>query len=170
MSKSAKTEVRSYIAAVPPKARAALKKIRAAVRAVAPRAEEAFSYRIPAFSARGAAARLVRGVQEPLQSLSDDWGDQAQAGRCPERLRGVQGDRAAAVRETNPGGARQETGQSANHGNASLKPERYIMGFPPIKKEPGPVKLPEPPKPRPPEPWEPARIPRDPEPPKPPGQ
>ena len=39
------------------------------------------------------------------------------------------------------------------------------MVFPPIKKEPGPVKLPEPPKPRPPEPWEPAQIPRDPEPP-----
>ena len=39
------------------------------------------------------------------------------------------------------------------------------MGLPPLRKEPGPVKLPEPPKPRPPEPWEPARIPRDPEPP-----
>jgi|GEM_PF-295773 hypothetical protein len=47
---------------------------------------------------------------------------------------------------------------------------RDTMAFPPIKKEPGPVKLPEPPKPRPPEPWEPARIPRDPVPPKPPGR
>lgn len=53
MSKSARTEVRSYIAAVPPKARAALKRIRAAIRAVAPRAEEAFSYRIPAFRLEG---------------------------------------------------------------------------------------------------------------------
>jgi len=47
---------------------------------------------------------------------------------------------------------------------------RDTMAFSPIKKEPGPVKLPEPPKPRPPEPWEPARIPRDPVPPKPPGR
>src|SRR5258708_7919556 len=55
-------------------------------------------------SARGAAARLVRGVQEPLQPVSDDWRDPAQTGRGPEGFRGVQGDGPAAARETNTGG------------------------------------------------------------------
>ena len=46
---SPKAQVNAYIAAFPPNARKALKQVRATVKATAPRAEEAFSYRMPAF-------------------------------------------------------------------------------------------------------------------------
>jgi len=46
---TAKSQIRAYFAATPPKARAALKKIRTAVLAVAAGAEEAFTYQTPAF-------------------------------------------------------------------------------------------------------------------------
>jgi uncharacterized protein YdhG (YjbR/CyaY superfamily) len=50
-----KKQVADYIAAQPPKARRALKAVRATIRAVAPKAEEAFSYRIPGFRLDGKA-------------------------------------------------------------------------------------------------------------------
>lgn len=45
-----------------------------------------------------------------------------------------------------------------------------IMEVPPLRRDPGPVEIPEPTKPRPPEPWEPAKVPRDPQPPTVPGR
>lgn len=44
----------SYLATVPPAQRAALEKLRKAIRAVVPTAEECFSYNLPAFRLHGA--------------------------------------------------------------------------------------------------------------------
>ncbi|PYP09614.1 MAG: hypothetical protein DMD59_08275 [Gemmatimonadetes bacterium] len=49
----AKKQLQAYFRSTPSNARAALKRIRAAIRAAAPGAQEAFSYRIPAFRLDG---------------------------------------------------------------------------------------------------------------------
>jgi uncharacterized protein YdhG (YjbR/CyaY superfamily) len=48
-----KAQIATYLAGLPPDARKALKQVRAAIRATAPRAEEVFSYRIPGFRLDG---------------------------------------------------------------------------------------------------------------------
>lgn len=60
---NAKAQVRAYLDEMPPKARAALKKIRATILAAAPGAEENFSYRMPAFRLNGRALVWYAGFK-----------------------------------------------------------------------------------------------------------
>jgi uncharacterized protein YdhG (YjbR/CyaY superfamily) len=53
VAKTKSNSVAEYIALQPPKARAVLRKVRAAIRKALPRAEEVISYQIPAYKLNG---------------------------------------------------------------------------------------------------------------------
>lgn len=53
MAKTKSTSVSEYIAARPPEARGALRKVRGAIRKALPKAEEIISYQIPAYKLNG---------------------------------------------------------------------------------------------------------------------
>lgn len=58
------TSVADYIAVQPPKARGALRKVRAAIRKALPKAEEVISYQIPAYKLNGRAVIYFAGWKE----------------------------------------------------------------------------------------------------------
>ncbi len=64
MAKTKSTSVAEYIASQPPKARAALRKVRAAMRKALPRAEEVISYQIPAYRLNGRVVIYFAGWTE----------------------------------------------------------------------------------------------------------
>lgn len=58
------TSVAEYIAVQPPKARGALRKVRAAIRKALPKAEEVISYQIPAYKLNGRVVIYFAGWKE----------------------------------------------------------------------------------------------------------
>lgn len=101
--KAARARVRAYLAALPSHARQSLRKLRASIRAAAPGATEAFSYRIPAFrlgdhmlvwyaafkdhsslypmgpTIRRAHAAELRGYKASTGTIQFPWGNQPSA-------------------------------------------------------------------------------------------
>ena len=64
MAKTKSTSVAEYIESQPPKARAVLRKVRAAMRKALPRAEEVISYQIPAYKLNGRVVIYFAGWKE----------------------------------------------------------------------------------------------------------
>ena len=64
----AREHVQAYLTSLPLDGRRALKRLRHAIRAAAPRAVDSFSYGIPGFRLDGQPLILVRGLEASLQS------------------------------------------------------------------------------------------------------
>src|SRR5262245_6945252 len=64
MAKTKSASVAEYIASQPPKARAALRKVRAAMRKALPKSEEVISYQIPAYRLNGRIVIYFAGWKE----------------------------------------------------------------------------------------------------------
>ena len=64
MAKTKSTSVAEYIALQPPRTRAVLRKVRAAMRKALPKAEEVISYQIPAYKLNGRVVIYFAGWKE----------------------------------------------------------------------------------------------------------
>jgi uncharacterized protein YdhG (YjbR/CyaY superfamily) len=83
--------VSDYIAKSPPKARQALKQLRAAIKAAAPRITERISYRIPTFDLDGRYLLYIAGFKEHVSVYPVTRGMLAKYGAAIARYRASKG-------------------------------------------------------------------------------
>ena len=70
-----RSQVASYLASLPPDARKAARKLRAAIRAAAPRAVEGFSYGIPLFRLETLRVRWQKPLPFPYSETQRSQGE-----------------------------------------------------------------------------------------------
>jgi hypothetical protein len=117
---------------VPADKKAALQKLRAAIHAAAPGAEETISYGMPAFRLRRPRDRLLRRRVEALRVLPggivNEFADELAKYSTSKGTIRFQADKTAA------GGARQEAGEGPHRGDAEARLTIVAYAFPTVAK------------------------------------